>query len=273
MDVPTESGKAGVVAGILIVVTSLCLFATDRFKVQLKRNRMAIPIVCLFYSMVAVITTAIVATYQANPSSGLFTTTSWFSAGWHTGLSVFSIRIDTWWKYTIIMLYQIMRSFLGSLVVNYFRSFLLTEIQAKGSTNRLYSINTVMFAQFAYNVFSFYSALTDSYLVSVAYWSTSPSYAVCAYALTQSPCARLQMLSQADLTCITATITIIADGQSTFYMMRNNISMELDDVDKSAIPAPLPEGLVENQLEVISQSKGTVATHDQNHRKMFMKLY
>lgn len=165
---PSAMGEAGQTATVVVVtlgVIATCLYATHHYRDVIQRNRMVIPYFCLAYSMAAVAATAGVAATQANPSGGLFTTTTWFAAGWHTGLSVFSIRIDTPWKYTVVVLYQIIRSFLGSLVVNYFRSFLLTEIQAKGAATRTYSVGTVMGAQFAYNVFSFYSALTDSYLM------------------------------------------------------------------------------------------------------------
>ena len=210
-------GEAAGVAAVVIGATGACLFATHRYKGVIQRNRIVIPYFCLLYSVTAVVATAAVVAKQTNPSTGLFTTTTWFTAGWNTSLSVFSIRIDTAWKYTVVVLYQIIRSFLGSLVVNYFRSFLLTEIQSKAAAaTRTYSrtyIAAVMGAQFSYNVFSFYSALTDSYL----------------------------MLSQADLTGLTAAITILADGQSTINLMMGDAPVATSVDSEKTVPLTAPD--------------------------------
>ena len=68
------------------------------------------PLVITFVSFVWVVlcigfTTAVAFTAD-NPSAGLFTTTSWYTSGWDSGLSLFSVRIDTWYRYLVVVMYQ-----------------------------------------------------------------------------------------------------------------------------------------------------------------------
>jgi uncharacterized protein YqgC (DUF456 family) len=150
-----------------------------------------------------VLITALARTTQ-RPVKGLLTTSSWYSAGWGTGLNVFSVPVDTWFAYTLVVNYQIVRSVLGSLLTNFFRSWLLVTVQA---TNRskagarapgaqdaaakqaLPSVAMLVAAQASYDIFVFYSSLTDTFL----------------------------LMSQADLTLVTLITTLLADSVSTVY--------------------------------------------------------
>jgi len=143
---------------------------------------------------------------QGDPADGLFTTKTWFSAGWNTGLSIFSVKVNTWWRYLILIIYQIVRSILGSLLTNAFRSYITVNIQSgggrkadPGDTARVVS------SQLAYNFFIYYSSLTDSYI----------------------------MLSQLDLTIITTASTMLTDALSTIYFMSGDVK-----VHHSALPEP-----------------------------------
>ena len=204
VQVATDSNvEAPLVAAALTSVAGTCLVLASRFKDALLHKRTRIAYWCLGFALSTFSTTAAIAATQSNPSGALFTSKSWFSTGWTKGLSIFSIRIDCYWKYIVVCSYQIVRAFLGSALTNYFRSFLYT-MQAHGASGSIqqdYTFLELAAAQFSYNIFAFYVSLTDSYL----------------------------LLSQLDLFALTAIATIVADLQTTWFMMpkRQIVALEV----------------------------------------------
>lgn len=203
-----DAPAAGVVAVVALCVVALCVYLTHRFRLLLVRRRLIIPYVCVGWSLVAIALTATLASIQTNASTGILTTKTWFSAGWHTGLSIFSIRVDNWWRYLCVVVYQIVRAFLGSLITNIFRSYLVVEVQVSKKEPKDETAQ-IIFAQLAFDFFVFYVSITDSWL----------------------------MLSQMDMTILTMGVTMLADGQSTYYFMQERRSLNLHETEK---PAPLP---------------------------------
>ena len=84
---------------------------------------------------------------------------------------------------------QVTRSVLGCLLTNFFRSWLTVKVQVNREPKHWRESSLYVFAQVSYDLFSFYSSLTDTYL----------------------------LLSQADITLITLITTCLADGMSTVY--------------------------------------------------------
>ena len=183
-----HASESALVAIITTLVAISCLGVIYRFRSFIVRERLFIPYVCLTWSIIAIVVTAVVASAQSDPAEGIFTTKSWFSYGWNTGMSMFSIRINTWNRYLAVIIYQVLfcacetlipnpssliqfhrlgkvvRSILGSLLVNVFRSYLLVSIQSGQHTTDA-RLMEVLGAQAAYNIFVFYSSLTDSYIM------------------------------------------------------------------------------------------------------------
>ena len=196
----STEAAAAVVSCISIVTVALCWWLTLFFKDRLLKTRIVIPIVCFGWSIVAITFTAALAATETNKPSGILTTKTWFSAGWNTGLSVFSIRINNWWRYLCVVIYQIVRSFLGSLIINIFRSYLIVKIQASSSGKKSDSpaqefddvpLWKLIGAQLAFNFFIFHASIMDSWL----------------------------MLSQIDMTLITVSVTMLADSICTWLFV------------------------------------------------------
>jgi hypothetical protein len=114
---------------------------------------------CVF----SVFTAAALRTPNDTPAGG---TDTWFTAGWGTGLSVLGVRINTWYKYLLIVLYQITRCVLGSLIANVFRPFLVAEVQSKALNKSLDRRKKpkILGAQFSTTVFAFLAMITDMFL-------------------------------------------------------------------------------------------------------------
>ena len=136
---------------------------------------------------------SLIRTPLGTPSPPAFTTTTWFSAGWRAGLSVFGIKVNSWWRYCIVLAFQISRSILGSLLTNIFRPHLTVKVQTIGTGRKALTrseTNAVVAAQASWNIFGFVASLSDSFL----------------------------MLSQIDLSIITLVVTMLADSQSTYFI-------------------------------------------------------
>ena len=86
-----------------------CFWLTHLLRSSILKRPLGITYVALAWTVVMISFAATVSATQTNPSGGLFTTTSWFNAGWTHGLSVFGIRIDSWWRYCIVVAFQTSR--------------------------------------------------------------------------------------------------------------------------------------------------------------------
>ena len=119
---------------LLIYGSSIAAFlVVHLLRKRIASNPVFIAYVSIAFVVVVVGSTGYIFANQTNPSGGIFTTKTWFCAGWDTGLSIFSIRIDTWYKYTLVAIYQIVRSIVGSLLSNFLRPFLTVSVLAVGS--------------------------------------------------------------------------------------------------------------------------------------------
>jgi hypothetical protein len=187
--------KAQVLAVVLIttLLTSAVFAVLHRYRAWFLADRSRICWVSAAWVLVTFVTTTVLALTLPHPAKGLFSAETWYSAGWRTGLSVFSIRIDAWWSYAIVINYQIIRSILGSMLTNFFRSYLLVSVQAGGdvSGKSRPSALKLVAAQAVYDIFVYYSSLTDTFL----------------------------LLAQADMTLITLVATVLTDSVSTLYFL------------------------------------------------------
>ena len=78
---------------------------------------------------------------------------------------------------------------LGCLLTNFFRSWLTVKVQVNREPKKRREMFFYIFAMVSYDLFAFYSSLTDTYL----------------------------LLSQADFTLVTLIATCLADSASTVY--------------------------------------------------------
>jgi hypothetical protein len=127
-------------------------------------------------------------------NSQLFGTRTWFSYGWRTGLTVFNVRVDTWWKYSLVVDYQITRALLGSLLANVFRPYLLMRVQAVTHSSTLdaaQNTTVVILSQSAVSAFAFFATVTDMFLY----------------------------LSQCDISLVALLVTMVSDGLATFAVL------------------------------------------------------
>lgn len=51
--------------------------------------------------------------------NGVVSDHSFFSGGWKSGLRIFDIPINTWFKYFLVIIYQVIRAVFGSLLANF----------------------------------------------------------------------------------------------------------------------------------------------------------
>ena len=203
------AAQVSVVCIVAISVTILLFSLVHAFRKQVVVNRLVIPYVCLAWSLTAATVISITVATQTSPAESLFTTKSWLSGGWHTGMNLFSIRINSWQRYLLVLIYQIVRAILGSLLTNVFRSYLMVTIQggSGGAKARKDKTGVVLGAQAAYNCFSYASALSDSFI----------------------------LMGQADMTFVTMMVTVLADGMSTIYFMADA------DIDNKRDSDQLPQ--------------------------------
>lgn len=174
-------------------------------------NKLAIAYISGVASFVVATILLIVAATNGNTRDGVLTTQTWFGAGWENGLSLLSVRIDTYYKYLLIVGYQICRSFLGSVLLNVFRSYLLVEIQGGAQTNGTSKKDSTMLvvgAQICFNFFIFVSSVIDSMLV----------------------------LSSIDMTVITMVSTMVADAITTCFFMQERQKKLKPIVDGTTLP-------------------------------------
>lgn len=195
----TNGGKWAIVVSVETVIFASCCIVTYLLGTRkaFTDSRLAIAHIGSFLSAIVVIPLIVFASLQENSEKGVLTTRSWFGGGWENGLSIFSVRIDTYEKYILIVGYQIVRSFVGSIILNVFRSFLLVAVQGGAETLGSKEALTpwkVVAAQMSFDFFIFVSSIIDSMLV----------------------------LSSVDLTVITMVCTMCADAMTTLFFMEAN---------------------------------------------------
>lgn len=192
------SGQVAIVTIVTIAYTAILLASVHACRAILLRERLLIAYVSIAWVIAIVTATVVIVKNQRESSGGLWTTTSWFDAGWDNGLSVFSIKVDTYWKYMLLVIYQVTRSVLGSLNVNLFRSYMMVEVQAAKCTKKETRVlgmpgtwfrPLLMGAQASYDIFSFYTSIFDSFT----------------------------MLAQFDMTLIITVMSTAMDVISTMY--------------------------------------------------------
>ena len=188
-----HSAQAVAVSVFAIAWTAACFATVHTLRAEIVMRPLGITYVALAWTVIMIVFAACVSAVQSDPSGGLFTTTTWFSAGWRAGLSVFGIKVNSWWRYCIVLAFQISRSILGSLLTNIFRPHLTVKVQTIGTGRKALTrseTNAVVAAQASWNIFGFVASLSDSFL----------------------------MLSQIDLSIITLVVTMLADSQSTYFI-------------------------------------------------------
>jgi hypothetical protein len=100
-------------AEVLLVLFCTCGFTAALFywvhayRKLLMDKPLVITFVAFGWVILCLTFTTAVAFTAGDRSVGLFTTTSWYTMGWTSGLSLFSVRIDSWYRYLVVLLYQV----------------------------------------------------------------------------------------------------------------------------------------------------------------------
>lgn len=190
----SHGGEAGLVVGILLAYVILLFGVIRRYASSLAHEKvpMTLPRVSLVWFLASMVA-FMVWNARSDPRPANVTARSWFSGGWADNFYLFNIRIDTWWKYTVIVIYQMTRSVIGSLLSNIFKPFMVTEVQSKLLNNQtdIKCRNDILFSQFAVTLFTYFSNITDLFLY----------------------------LAQIDVSLVSLGVTLLSDGGSTFLML------------------------------------------------------
>lgn len=177
----------------------------------------ALPLVILGWTIVTIPSIVIWVQYKAVVGQ-VRTTTSWFVVGWTHKLNFFNIFIETWWEYTLLLMYNIGRTVIGSLVSNVFRPLLVLQ-QSRLLTSEISNKDAMVFVvgQAVVTVFGFFSAITDIFLA----------------------------LTQIDVTAVAVLVTLIMDGFATHSILSSRIrhgrgaAGRVASGGKHAAPAPV----------------------------------
>lgn len=93
---------------------------------------------------------------------------SFYKVGYsHQNLVVFGIFVNTWWKYTLILIYQFTRSTIGAILANFFFPWITNTIRnVNGADIKLKRggkdlVTMYSFSQFCAQVFWYVSSVTD----------------------------------------------------------------------------------------------------------------
>lgn len=154
-----------------------------------------LPLVILGWTVVTIPSIVVWVQYKSVVGT-VKTTTSWFVVGWTHKLNFFNIYIETWWEYTLLLMYNIGRTVIGSLVSNVFRPLLLLQ-QSRLLTTDLSNGDAMAFVigQAVVTVFGFFSAITDIFLA----------------------------LTQIDVTAVALLVTLFMDGFATHSILKSRI--------------------------------------------------
>ena len=156
---------------VLAVLVSVAIYGAGLLFVVLLpvgrplRDPLALPFISLGWTLAVATVVVCLAEVLPHPGSGVLSSSDWFRGGWGTGLTLFGIGINSWWKYGLVAAYQTTRSILGSLLGNVFRPFLVVQVQgARGGSEHASRRMRVMLAQAACTIFSFFAGVMDMFL-------------------------------------------------------------------------------------------------------------
>ena len=153
---------------------------------------------------------------------------AFFSFGWHTGLAVFGITVDTWGLYAVVCVYQLTRAVLGSMVNNIFIPFYNDTVNSRTRPAR----NTIK------------NSLVGLGLVRVfMWWSTITDILISA--------------SQLDLALFTLVATVAADLGYGF--------MRITDIE--CVPSSPPMGACGGGAPVLPQTQQQVPPAKQQQQQ------
>jgi hypothetical protein len=157
---------------------------------------LALPLVILGWTILTIPSIVVWVQYKAVVGK-VKTTSSWFVVGWTHELNFFNIFIETWWEYTLLLMYNIGRTVIGSLVSNVFRPLLVLQ-QSRLLTTEISKRDVMAFVlgQSVVTVFGFFSAITDIFLA----------------------------LTQIDVTAVALLVTLIMDGFATHSILSSRVS-------------------------------------------------
>jgi hypothetical protein len=192
-----QSVEAVYVSLICITWFSLLFWLSYRGGPLLAKQNppVALPLVILGWTVVTIPSIIVWVQYKAVVGR-VRTTTSWFVVGWTHNLNFFNIFIETWWEYTLLLMYNIGRTVIGSLVSNVFRPLLVLQ-QSRLLTTEISNGDAMTFVvgQAVVTVFGFFSAITDIFLA----------------------------LTQIDVTAVALVVTLIMDGFATHSILSSRI--------------------------------------------------
>lgn len=145
--------------------------------------------------------------------NGFKANTSWFRVGWSSNLSFFNIAVTTWWQYELLMIYNLGRTVLGSLVSNVFRPMLILQ-QSRILTSEVTpsEASLYVFGQTVVTIFGFFSAITDLYL----------------------------MLTQVDISVVALVATLLMDGGATYMILSQRFAKGIVPLKAADARARLP---------------------------------
>jgi hypothetical protein len=135
----------------------------------------------------------------------------WFQLGPSKNLFLFNIPIDNWWTYTLIILYQVTRGLVASMISKVFGAFLLTQVQNRQSKLPLSPTQAryIQFGQSCATVTSYYTSATDIFLA----------------------------LTQIDLTLVGMFSTIVFDSVAIQKFLKERVQAYSTEVQSHDVPA------------------------------------
>lgn len=189
--------EAVYVALICISWFSLLFWLSYRWGPLLAKQNppFALPFIILGWTIVTIPSIVVWVQYKAVLGT-VKTNSSWFVVGWTHKLNFFNIYIESWWEYTLLLMYNIGRTVIGSLVSNVFRPLLVLQ-QSRLLTTEISNGDAMAFVlgQAVVTVFAFFSSITDIFLA----------------------------LTQIDVTAVALIVTLIMDGFATHSILSSRI--------------------------------------------------
>lgn len=103
---------------------------------------------------------------QYNEPSSSPSASGWFHVGPSANIHLFNIPINSWWSYTIILIYQVQRGLVSSMISKIFSAYLITQIQTKNSGASISPRESwlILLGQSSSTVFTYWSSATDVFL-------------------------------------------------------------------------------------------------------------
>lgn len=202
-----DAGAAAVVAILSLLWSFLLFWLVFRRQnapfVPTKGHPSAPPLrVALFsgvWSLGVVVWILVWRSYSSKTGALSIGTSNWFGAGWSTGLEFFGIAIDKWYTYLLIVLFQITRSVLSSLLGTVFSPYLVA-VQSRSKPVHPDHMGWVKLAQLCKDCFGWVTSITDIFLY----------------------------LSQLDVALVSLLIVACFDWASTDSLMLSNIPEIID---------------------------------------------